>query len=213
MKILILFFLLNWYQASAQDHLVFVFLHKKTENPTLSTAEEERLMTAHLANIQRLADEKKLIAAGPFEEGGGILIFGSPSLDSVKAWLNTDPAVQVKRWDIEMLPYTPRIGSVCSVVKPFEMVMYEFIRYVTDLTKFNVQQAPETAAKHDHYLKKIAQTGNVVAEGIFGDDGGILIIKGDLQKGVIEADPALEEGLYQIQFRKLYIARGAFCEK
>ena len=52
-----------------------------------------------------------------------------------------------------------------------------------------------------------------MAEGIFGEDGGLLIMKGALQKEVIEADPAMSEGLYQIDFKQLYVAQGAFCEK
>ena len=73
--------------------------------------------------------------------------------------------------------------------------------------------AAETSMKRYDYLKKIAQTGNVVAEGTFGEDGGILIIQGELQKEVIEADPSVSEGLYQIDYKKLYVAKGAFCEK
>jgi len=170
-------------------------------------------MAGHLANIERLAVEGKLIAAGPFEGGGGIFIFRSSSQDSVRSWLDTDPGVRTHRWNIEILPFTTRIGAVCSAPKPYHMVVYEFVRYVSDVTKYNVQQAPEITSKHDQYLKKIAQTGNVVAEGIFGEDGGILIMSGALQKEVIEADPAVAEGLYQVQFKTLYIAKGAFCEK
>ena len=68
--------------------------------------------------------------------------------------------------------------------------------------------------KHDEYLKTIEKSGNVIAEGIFGDrEGGILIMKGDLQKEVIEFDPAVQEGLLELDFKQLYIARGSFCEK
>lgn len=94
------------------------------------------------------------------------------------------------------------------------MVSYHFVRYVSNLTKYNIQDAPDTFRKHDDYLKKIIQTGNVVTEGIFGErEGGILVLRGELQKEVIESDPSINEGLFQIEFKKLYIAKGAFCEK
>ena len=94
------------------------------------------------------------------------------------------------------------------------MVTYQFIRYVPNIAKFNIQEAPQIFKKHDDYLKGIVKTGNVIAEGIFGDsEGGILVIRGDLQNEVIETDPAVREGLLEIEIKKLWIAKGAFCEK
>ncbi len=68
--------------------------------------------------------------------------------------------------------------------------------------------------RHDDYIKEqFSKTGNVVAEGIFGNDGGILILKGDTQKEIMEADPGVQEALLQFEIKKLYIAKGSFCEK
>lgn len=171
-------------------------------------------MNGHMANIERLAKEGKLISAGPFDGGGGIFIFNSKSIDQVNEWLKTDPGVVANRWRIEVLPYFPRIGAACAVGEKYEMVTYQFIRYVPNIAKFNIQEAPQIFKKHDDYLKGIVKTGNVIAEGIFGDsEGGILVIRGDLQNEVIETDPAVREGLLEIEIKKLWIAKGAFCEK
>ncbi len=211
MKLPVIFLVAITSLATAQDKkFVFVFLNKKADKAELSKDALDQLMAGHLANIKRLANEGKLIVAGPFEEGGGIFIFNTTSADQVKEWLSTDPGVRAKRWNLEILPYTPRIGSACPVGEPYDMVRYDFIRYIPNITKSN---APETIRKHDDYLKKIAQAGNIVTEGVFGDEGGILIVKGDLQKEVIAADPSLAEGMYRIDFQKLYVAKGSFCEK
>ena len=200
--------------SSAQSQqFIFVFLNKKTDKVELPKAEVEKIMEGHMANIKRLAKEGKLIVAGPFEGGGGIFIFEATSVEQVKVWLGSDPGVQAKRWNVEILPYSPRVGSACRAPEPIQIVNYEFIRYTINVTKYNVREAAENARKHDDYLKKIVQTGNVVAEGTFGEDGGILIIQGELQKEVIEADPSLSEGLYEIDYKKLFVAKGAFCEK
>ncbi len=167
-----------------------------------------------MANIERLTKEGKLISAGPFDAGGGIFIFKSTSAAQVNEWLKTDPGIQANRWRVEVLPYFPRVGLACAVGKKFEMNSYQFIRYIPNLAKFNIQHAPEIFKKHDDYLKAIIKTGNAVAEGIFGDmEGGILVMKGDLDKAVIELDPAVREGLLEIEFQILWIAKGAFCEK
>jgi len=94
------------------------------------------------------------------------------------------------------------------------MVTYQFIRYVPNIAKFNIQNAPEIFKKHDDYLKGIIKTGNAVAEGTFGDmEGGILVMKGDLDNAVVELDPAVREGLLELEIQKLWIAKGGFCEK
>lgn len=171
-------------------------------------------MDGHMANIERLAKEEKLVAAGPFDGGGGIFIFKSNSTEQVKGWLQTDPGVQANRWRVEVLPYFPHVGGACAVSEPYEMVTYQFIRFIPNIAKFNIQDAPRTLRKHDDYLKEIVKTGNVVTEATFGDDeGGILVLKGDLDQTVIETDPAVREGLLQFEIKKLWIAKGGLCEK
>lgn len=214
-KILPLAFLLLSHIAYAQKpELIFVFLNSRTDKTELPEAELKKIMDGHMANINRLVKEGKLVSAGPFETGGGIFIFKSGSIDQVKEWLQTDPGVQANRWNVEVLPYFPRTGSACAVGEKFEMTSYQFIRYIPNIAKFNIQDAPQTFKKHDDYLKEINKTGNVIAEGTFGDsEGGILVIKGEVQAAVIESDPAVREGLLQPNIKKLWIARGAFCEK
>jgi uncharacterized protein YciI len=97
---------------------LFVFLHKKSSADQLPHDQIEKIMPGHLANIERLAKEGKLLASGPFEGGGGMFILNTNSMDYAKEWLSTDPGIQAKRWDFEILPYTPRMGSVASRKNP-----------------------------------------------------------------------------------------------
>jgi len=192
----------------------FVFLNARTDKAALPEDELKKIMDGHMANINRLAKEGKLIAAGPFDGGGGIFIFKSNSVEQVKEWLQTDPGVQANRWNVEILPYTPRVGSVCSVKEPYEMVTYQFIRFVPNIAKYTIGTLTDSFKKHDAYLKSIAKTGNIITEAIFGaTEGGILIMKGEVQREVIENDPAVLEGVLEADFKKLWIAKGSFCEK
>lgn len=201
--------------AYSQDKkFVFVFLNKKPDAVKLSKEESDKIMQGHMGNIERLAKEGKLIAAGPFDGGGGIFILKTTSIEEGKQWLSTDPGVQAQRWNVEILPFTVRQGSICSAKEPYEMVSYEFIRYTASVSKFTAQDYPEIFRKHDDYLRQIASTGNILLEGTFGDhEGGILVMRGDLQKEVIELDPGVQQGLLEIVFKKLWIAKGAFCEQ
>lgn len=213
-QLIFLLFFVPLLSSAQTPELIFVFLNKRTDKAELPEAEVKKIMEGHMANIDRLAKEGKLISAGPFDGGGGIFIFRSKSIEQVKEWLQTDPGVQANRWRVEVLPYYPHVGGACAVSEPYEMTSYQFVRYIPNIAKFNIQDAPRIFKKHDDYLKEIIKTGNVITEATFGDDeGGILIMKGDLDKAVIETDPAVREGLLQIEIQKLWIAKGGLCEK
>ncbi|MGE0587243.1 MAG: YciI family protein [Cyclobacteriaceae bacterium] len=209
---ILLAFCISWCIAQ-EAQFTFVFLNTRTDKPELPKEELDQLMQGHLANIRRLVKEGKMIMAGPFDGGGGIFIMNSNSVDSVKNWLKTDPGIAAERWQLEYFPYIPRVGSACTAKEDAEMVQYQFIRYTSTINKFNVQKAGETFKRHDDYLKQIVKTGNVVAEGIFPNrDGGILVMRGDVDRNLIEADPSMADAVFTIDFKKLWVMKGSFCE-
>jgi uncharacterized protein YciI len=210
-KIILLLLAFCSLNAFSQSSFTFVFLHKKTDAVAMPKEELDKVMQGHMDNIGRLAKEGKLVAAGPFEGGGGIFIFKSNSIEEVKEWLATDPGVRAERWNVEILPYTPRVGSVCLVAEPYKMTMYNFIHYKA---KKENQNTSRNNKIHDKYLKKIIANNKVITEGVFGEgNGGFLVTEGDLTKELFEKDPAVLSGFYDVQFKKLWIAKGAFCEK
>ncbi len=210
---LILLLWISSFASSEHPSRIFVFLNKRTDIPVLPKEKLDKLMEGHMANMSKMAKDGRLLAAGPFDGGGGIFIFNSTSVEEVTQWLASDPGIRAERWKVEILPFTFRTGQTCSVKEPYEMTSYQFIRYTSYIAKFNIQDVPEIFGKHDDYLKGIKKTGNVISEGTFGDtDGGILIMKGDLDPTVIEMDPAVREGLLQTDIKKLWIAKGSLCE-
>jgi len=80
---------------------VYLVLLKKgpawTAEKTEATA---AIQAGHMANIQRLWKEKKLIVAGPSGDDGdmrGVFVFDTDSLDEAKALAASDPAVKAGR--------------------------------------------------------------------------------------------------------------------
>ena len=72
------------------------------------TPKTEELQKAHLANIHRLAEMKKLVVAGPFGDDGplrGIFVFRVETLAEARALTETDPAVKAGRLTLDLHPW------------------------------------------------------------------------------------------------------------
>lgn len=86
---------------------VMAFL-KAGPNRDQDAAEAERLQRAHLDNITRLADEGKLVLAGPFMDDGevrGIYIFKVETVAQARELAASDPAIKAGRLVMELHPW------------------------------------------------------------------------------------------------------------
>lgn len=86
---------------------VLVFL-KRGPNRSQDSSTRAKLQEAHMANINRLAQEGKLVLAGPMntdEEIRGIYIFDAKTIEEAKALTETDPAIQAGSLIMEMHPW------------------------------------------------------------------------------------------------------------
>ncbi|MCU0418545.1 MAG: YciI family protein [Cyclobacteriaceae bacterium] len=198
--------------AFAQPYTL-VFLHKKTQPQELPKEKMEELMRGHMANMDRLAKEGKLKAAGPFDGGGGIFIFQSGSLDDVRAWVATDPGVQAQRWDIEIVPYQPQVGQLCVAPEPYQMVSYSFIRFQSNVSKSNVQQADGWMNAHRQYIKTLLHDQLITHVYLGDENDSVILAAGNWSAAQWTGDEAVNQGLLVPTFKTLWIARGSFCEK
>ena len=84
-----------------------VFLYKGS-NRNQDSLEVEKIQAEHLANIKRLADEEKLIVAGPFlddKDLRGIFIFDVETEEEVRDLVETDLAIKTGRLRYENHPW------------------------------------------------------------------------------------------------------------
>lgn len=73
-------------------------------------AKMEELMKGHMTNIGKLANEGKIIVAGPFLEKNkenyrGMFIFNTKSKEEAESWVKTDPAVAAGVFSYEIFPW------------------------------------------------------------------------------------------------------------
>ena len=85
----------------------YVFCILKTGTNSTATAEErQKYFEGHMANINKLADEKKLVVAGPFMKNDknyrGIFIFNCTTIEEAKALVDSDPAVAANIFEAEL---------------------------------------------------------------------------------------------------------------
>src|ERR1700739_2789073 len=86
---------------------VMAFL-KTGPNRLKDSAARAELQKAHLKNIMRLANEGKLIIAGPFlddQDIRGIFIFNVGTIEEAKKLTETDPAVKAGSLIMELHPW------------------------------------------------------------------------------------------------------------
>lgn len=86
----------------------YVLVILKTGNSTLTdTSIIQEKFRGHMENIALLAEENKLVVAGPLGKNDlnyrGIFIFNTNSIETAELWVKTDPAVEAGLLDYELL--------------------------------------------------------------------------------------------------------------
>lgn len=203
-------------QAQKNEGLYFVFLHSNPDKPQISDDEIARLQEAHLANIDRLAKAGKLLAAGPFEGGGGILILDAADQGEATQLLESDPAVQAQRFRTELLPFRVTGNDLCGATEPYEMVTYQFIRLISNPAYFD--DFDDMMVGNRTFLANLNnQHDYVVAYGSFSDyNDGIVILDvstAEEAEDIIKEHPSVKADQLTYEIRSLWIARGTFCKK
>lgn len=200
-----------------QSHnLFFVFLNPNPEKQIISQEKVEQLQAGHINNIERLADEGIMKAAGPFEGGGGIFILQTKDIESAREILQTDPAIKADRFKLEIFPLMLANNSLCGAKKPYEMVTYQFVRTIA-----NPDYKGDVNAMSRENRIFMANLNNnndfVIAQGNFSEqnDGFLLLDVKDAKTAeqIIKKHPAVQKGQLNYEIKSLLIAKGTFCKK
>ena len=108
----------NLYDASLADSLgaddygmkSYIFVALKTGSTVITDRDSMNvLMRGHLDNISRLAEEGKIILAGPYGKNDlnfrGLFIFDETDIEVVEKLLQTDPAIAAGVFETELIPW------------------------------------------------------------------------------------------------------------
>lgn len=87
----------------------FIMAFLKTgKNVLTDKAEEDRLQSEHMKNINKMAEDGKLVIAGPFMDKQslqGIYIFDVRTIEEARELTSTDPAIKAGVLEMELHPW------------------------------------------------------------------------------------------------------------
>ncbi|MBU1101567.1 MAG: hypothetical protein KKA84_14295 [Bacteroidetes bacterium] len=217
MKIFVLFFIiifisLSYSQIADKTNYYFVFLRSNPDKEKLCEVKVNALQEAHMKNIEDLHKAGKLVAAGPFDGGGGIFILKSGSIEESTSDFMSDPAIKANRFRVDIHPVKFYKGKICPVGEEYEMVTYKFIEFIPQSQLSNC-----CAQELNSVLEKYAEEGNTIASLYFSDAGGGVVISDrnneDEFKNELDKIEFIAEGKVNYTIRNLWIAKETFCEE
>ncbi len=197
--------------------LYWIFLTTGRSTDGVPTEDVRKMQKAHIANFGRLADEGKLLTAGPMRDPDGVLrgivIVRATDRSAVNQMFDQDP--YVTEGYMKVVPHEARIdhGGIVAKVKPetleeFRIVILSDPKEVSDSKK----EPPEGQAG---YVANLSEVGTILLASTFVGKGGrrfVWIAKGqDNLKQLVDGSPAVSDGGLEYRIIPLYLAKGSLA--
>jgi uncharacterized protein len=194
-----------------------VFLRRDPSRKELPKPDGDRLQSAHMANIQKMARDGFLVAAGPFDDNpvtiSGIFLFTLDSLASAQALAARDPTVVAHRNTVEVHAWKgpPAIGAEyfrlhkLNPNTPENMQARPLCLFYRGAFWDRKQSAREGLLKaHGRYIDRLHDQGKLGAAGAFETPGDLLALAifkpislNDAQLSLRD-DPAVQAGVLRV---------------
>jgi uncharacterized protein YciI len=184
----------------------FVLLTRPLNAPQLSKDAADKLQEEHMANIRKLAEEHKLMIAGPFMDDTalrGIFVFQADSAEQAAEWANSDPAVKAGRLAAEVHgPWRIDTDAIHPPSTPERMQQYTLVlmkrtaKWKVDAVGFNF-----VVKEYPAFAKEMTARGYVAIAGlplaVPGELRAVTIFRlGPEQTAtLLKDDPSVREGL------------------
>jgi uncharacterized protein YciI len=196
-----------------------VFLRPNPARKPLAKEDGERVQNAHMANIQKMADDGYLVAAGPFENDpppiSGVFVMKAKSIDEARRIAEDDPTVREHRNTIDVHAWRAPAGIGDEYFRlhkehpetPENMGAHPIL-LVTRGPAWDATVAKERVvmlAVHQHYVDELRHAGKLSAAGpVEGDSGMISIvvfhrIPLEEARQLIDGDPAVKAGVLSVE--------------
>ena len=217
-------------KSPAMPEMTTYFLALLSRGPKATaeqTPDAKPIWTGHMKNIQTMAADGKLVAAGPMADTGplrGIFILAVRSLEEAKALADADPAVKAGLLVAEVHPWMSQKGigaRNAAAVKADPQHTFEMTTYQLGLgrpgPKAAAESTPETQklrAEHLANILKLIASGKLGLAGPCLDNGGLsgvfVFQVGSIEeaKALADSDPLVKAGILVVELHPWMAAKG-----
>jgi uncharacterized protein YciI len=211
--------------AAPPDFYYVVFLRPDPARKPLAKVDGERIMTAHMANIHRMADAGILVAAGPFEDTpttiSGVFVLRAASIEEARRIAAADPTVVEHRNTVDVHPWRGPAGIGVEYARlhkehpetPENMGVHPLcLIYRGSAWEQKSGDRASALAAHTDHLSRLRTEGHLAAAGEVDDETGLLAlvvfkrIPIEDARRLIEEDPAVQSGLLRPEYHRWWSA-------
>jgi uncharacterized protein YciI len=203
-----------------------VFLRPDPARQSISKEEGERMQNAHMANIQKMADDGLLASAGPFENDpppiSGIFVMKAASLEEARRIAAEDPTVRGRRNTIDVHAWRGPAGIGDEYFRlhrehpetPQDMGEHPFF-VLNRGAEWSATPPPRRVvllAEHQRYVEELRRAQRLAAAGtIEGDPAMIALVifrRVPLDQALqsMKDDPAVKAGILTIEAHRWWSA-------
>jgi uncharacterized protein len=211
-------------QTAPSAQYFLVLLNRPANPPQLSKEAGEKLQEQHMANIGKMAAERKLVIAGPFLEDTalrGIFVFQADSSAQAQEWANGDPAVKAGRLAAEV--HGPWLVDPTAIHHP-DTTPKGLEQYTLVLMKRGDQWDPnapgfkDAMKQHHVFAERVTAQGYMAVAGPFalsdqGELRGVAIFRVGAEQTatLLKDDPAVKAGLLKPELHPWLTGKGVLA--
>jgi uncharacterized protein len=198
-----------------------VFLRPDPSRKPLSKADGDRIQSAHMANIRKMAQDGVLVAAGPFDDTpttiSGIFVFKVGSLESAQAIAAQDPTVIEHRNTVDVHAWQGPPGIAVEYFRlhklnpntPENMQVHPLcVLYRGIAWEEKLRTRDSLLIAHERYIDRLRDQGKLgAAGGIEAPDDllGLVIFKAislEEVQHLLSEDPAVQAGVLRVEYHR-----------
>jgi len=198
-----------------------VFLRPDPGRRHIERAEGERIQSAHMANIQKMAQDGVLVAAGPMDDQpttiSGIFVFRAETLAEAQRIAALDPTVAERRNTVDVHPWLGPKGIGAAYFRwkkedPGGKVVMAAHAFFILRRGAAGGSDPRADGEHARFVDSLRRAGALAAAGwIYGDPDlcSICVFRtssADEAKQAIGQDPAVHSGRLAVEFHRWWCA-------
>jgi uncharacterized protein YciI len=202
-------------------HYFFVLLHRPANAPQLTKEAGEKLQEEHMANILKMAADRKLVIAGRFMDDTalrGVFVLQAFSAAEAQEWADSDPAVKAGRLSAEV--HGPWLidpsFSIHNPAEPPGMEKYTLVlmtkgeEWKSDAISFDL-----VVQQHPAFVHQMGAQGHLALAGLFplnvpGELRAVAIFRVGPEKTatLLKDDPTIKAGLLKPEIHPWSTSKG-----